>query len=1447
MSTSRPLAVIITALPLEREAVLQHLHDVKEEPEHNGSIYRRGIFDERSDAWDVVVAEIGPGNVNAAAEAVRILDHYSPRVAFFVGIAGALKDRKHGDVVASTKVYQYESGKDEKDFKTRPLVQLSDYRLEKRAQHEAGERDWCERIKGDRVSDAKEPVAVVAPIAAGEKVVGSNKSHTYKLIRKHYNDAIAVEMEGHGFLLGVHMNSQTQGIVIRGISDLVDDKDDVNDAKWQPIAARHASAFAFQVLAKLSPPNGNKTRSVVVAAPIQQVAIGDISGDNNTFNFQSDRIPKPGESVQPVTTVGPDAHAEIDAACARMNDGEPDIAIHMLKELKKKRWDTMSSREKYRTIANIGHALERKGEFHEAAKYHIEAKQYQPQDEKARAYEAIAYDYLGDREKAYGLVGDILKEHPNCSIAVAVRIHTAPQDIPLDDLKSIIPPAICNELEIVNALFWKSLALGDLNAAKQFSQTAIEKYPDASEAKEQQSVVNIQQEGRAKQLGKEVDRRRLELAVSHMTSLIKEQRGYRDEARFRYNRGLAYDLLGKPDEAETDFRVACDSDKQDALIGRQFALFLRRHGRLDSAINILRSAVEHEKDPSNCLILSDMLRSRKGKGDIESAISILRDSLSKKPELNVRTDMVGLLTGLLGTQNQHDEAFGFLDSLEKDDLSASTLFAIRARVLFRAGRKEEASNEAILALRALDENSSEAERIRVAESLYFVGQKIESLHQWKGILKPDHIDQSVYLVLDLAKELGDDQFIITFCRQLREAGEFSPHILELEVVTLEKYRMFDTAIKIMNGYLSSSLDGEFSRIFRLRLSLLGLWLERPELVESDPTKLPSVESVSPEIGAAASQVLRSGLHPERGIEYAYELVRLNYNDDFARGSYVVTVGMGEESFRFPEFSVVSLGCAVKYKIDDGGEEKWLIIEDSTKPVAERGEYSPDHIWVKQLIGQSVGSKFYLRSDQIQPRTATITEIVSKYLYRQREIIDTWEERFPEEDKFFIRKYTIPNHPDGSPDISLILKSLDFKEKHNEEMHAIYKNNPLSAAPFATFINTGLVDSLTYIVSEGTLPVRCCLGTLEEREQAELSLVSAKTIVIDPSALATLFLSNQWEQLQLLKGKIVICESALEEYRERRRKTNVQSRGYLGKFKGQYFLTEDNPDDRLQQEQALGRFLTGIKSFVVLKTGESLAGLQREHREELVQLFGHPTAEAIAETIMMDAVLWTDDLVVAEVGRERMGVGKRVWTQVVFKSKASSDAYTDLTLFLIQWRYFFTRLEPEVILAGCRSVSWELDTPLLKQIAEWFKQPELIDQGAWGVCVNSLRLLWQENITSSQKQDVARLLLQAIRSRKNGAQFLWGILNAIELIFAHNQTSCRECKSVIQEMMTQTEMRPATKQSKAAWKKVIPQIQRRIGKSIEINPQQTSQKRAASNTPSNPRDKQKPKRKKRKPK
>jgi formylglycine-generating enzyme required for sulfatase activity len=242
-------AVILTALPVEFNAVRKHLKFIEEKEHPLGTIYEQGVFSYNGQSLEIGIAEIGEGNEQAALEVERAIQYFNPSIILFVGVAGGVKDDvKLGDVVVASKVYGYESGKAGDTFKPRPQLSSPNYKMLNRAKAEARKDNWLQHL--GQVPNPP-PTVFVKPIAAGGKVISSSLSEAYKLIKSNFEDTLAVEMEGYGFLKATFANPQVDALVIRGISDLIDNKDKADKAGFQDIASCHATAFAFQILAKL--------------------------------------------------------------------------------------------------------------------------------------------------------------------------------------------------------------------------------------------------------------------------------------------------------------------------------------------------------------------------------------------------------------------------------------------------------------------------------------------------------------------------------------------------------------------------------------------------------------------------------------------------------------------------------------------------------------------------------------------------------------------------------------------------------------------------------------------------------------------------------------------------------------------------------------------------------------------------------------------------------------------------------------------------------------------------------------------------------------------------------------------------------------------------------------------------------------------------------------------
>lgn len=259
-------AVLLTALRVEYNAVRKLLANERKVTAADGTMYRVGSLALKPGIdtvidWEIAIHRSQAGQAQAALETEKIIQAHKPDVVIFVGVAGGRPGKVElGDLVIPSEIGYFESGKvTSAGFIDRQRKYYPSRSLFQAAQVESDDTDWLRWLKS--AAPNQPPTVHMEPIVTGEKVITHTGSDLWKFIEAEFDQAVAIEMEGHGFMLAAHANS-AESLVVRGISDLVDDKNSpvVRDGERQEIASDRAAAFVAQLLHNLSPASLKKKK-----------------------------------------------------------------------------------------------------------------------------------------------------------------------------------------------------------------------------------------------------------------------------------------------------------------------------------------------------------------------------------------------------------------------------------------------------------------------------------------------------------------------------------------------------------------------------------------------------------------------------------------------------------------------------------------------------------------------------------------------------------------------------------------------------------------------------------------------------------------------------------------------------------------------------------------------------------------------------------------------------------------------------------------------------------------------------------------------------------------------------------------------------------------------------------------------------------------------------------
>ena len=213
---------------------------------------------------------------------------------------------------------------------------------------------------------------------------------------------------------------------------------------------------------------------------------------------------------------------------------------------------------------------------------------------------------------------------------------------------------------------------------------------------------------------------------------------------------------------------------------------------------------------------------------------------------------------------------------------------------------------------------------------------------------------------------------------------------------------------------------------------------------------------------------------------------------------------------------------------------------------------------------------------------------------------------------------------------------------------------------------------------------------------------------------------------------------------------------------------------------------------LLRTIESVCSAEPadiEHtdmRAKLRVILGQAATETLLLAAKGKRVLWTDDGVLAAVGRSELKI-RRAWTQTVFfwlaeLRKVSGSVQGTVSYRLLQMKYRYTGVNLNTVLAAGEAVSWDLDADPLKRVLDQFSGNGTEPGSALRVFIIVAKAVWQGGLMERQARAVIWRLLDRIGSWPGGVHAVRAMTGMLERLFQGDSRTTKRAEKLFHQWL-----------------------------------------------------------------
>ena len=1098
------------------------------------------------------------------------------------------------------------------------------------------------------------------------------------------------------------------------------------------------------------------------------------------------------------TSVGGDVtreqHVELDYARNLINQHKPITALGYLEPIKNRIWNQTNPSVKFRLLTNIAASKLQLGDEKEAAKLFIEALQYNPDDEKALCNIALAYILLDKPGKAEEYVKKVLSKNPASGRAYSMLIQIrSDASTAVEKIVDEIPSEYHDLPEV-------TYALGTVCRRSQHFQEAQEWFKKARIAKGTEPEYLVSQATTllssisknmhlsfSKKLNKS-EYEKVKEAIRLFEQAWKEIKLYEDNSlkiECLVNKGISYTLLGDNQKAAISFddALVIEPDNPSYIFNRAYIDY--ESDKKNLALDRLKKISQNPEIPAAILIGDIYLSISNKNPEIlrKEALPIIKDYIKLNPPRFLKNAAERLLIQLYVVLNELKVAANIADKLVKQNPKDINTLVSRSRV-YRLLKNEKVADKSLFeAEKLVNEKTTYFDLLALADEYNFTGKFDKAATFYERVTDSKVNNETTRRLIDSYLKAGNKQKALSICQTIRKNQGLIRDVLELEANLYEDIGDLENAEKLCKEYLKEKPDDEKVKLHLAAISYRSQkWSQLDNFLKASF----NYEKLSMIYRIQYAELLSVRGFNKEAIKVIYETRRKYFNQSVAHLQYITILLKSEEGTdKWLHASKVSEGTAVLLE-EKNGAKVWYLIEDRIDADFAKNELKPQHLLAQRLLGKKIGDEIELVSSGPQKKYGKVIEIKSKYIYALHISMSSYQTMFPEAEGLY--RIDLKGGESGEiekKDLKIIFEQIDKQHERNSQVIKFYQEGKLTVGAFAKILGRNEVEAWGLLTSREEPGLKCSIGDINLRRNAQASLNANHKIAIDILSLLTIHGLEVANIVVKHYGKLLISQSTIDVVNELiTDRKGLQAKGFptVGKQGNQYIKEEITADQLKKNTEYLKGILKWIKQNCLFTPCHEALKLDTDQREELYKLFGNSFIDSILIAKQENALLYSDDERLRSYAAGTYSV-QGVWTQAVIENLLSlgiisNEKYQDSVIRLINSNYIFTSINSDTLIEVTKQSQWKPDRNFIK-IVSLLNGKKCNDTPAIIVVTDYIKKLFKQPIFIDDPKNICFVVLDnVIKDRNQRGEFIRKLEIRLTKLFLLSPNKLIEVKQML---------------------------------------------------------------------